>query len=99
MRPLKNLTGIEIGGSTGANIYGSLYLINEMQSQGKSGSVVTLLCDRGSLYQNTYYNDEWLQQQNLEIAPYYQQIEYFYQTGIWKQVDSIRDSNIIGGQR
>lgn len=92
---IKNLTGLEVGGSTGTNIYSALYLINEMHAQGKSGSVVTLLCDKGSLYQSTYYNDKWLQKEKLDINPYYQQIETFYQTGIWKKMDSIYDSKLI----
>ena len=35
-----------------------------------AGSVVTLLCDGGERYVDTYYDDAWLAAQGIDIAPY-----------------------------
>src|SRR3546814_15562732 len=51
--------GRKVGGSTGTNLWGAFALIAEMMAAGRSGSVVTLLCDGGERYSGTYYNDEW----------------------------------------
>ncbi|WP_067824374.1 PLP-dependent cysteine synthase family protein [Actinomadura kijaniata] len=70
MRHLHRLTGLKAGGSTGTNLWGALQLVAEMRKTGKTGSIVTLICDRGDRYAGTYYNDTWLATQGLDIAPY-----------------------------
>lgn len=85
MRHLSHLLGLRVGGSTGTNLYATYQLASEMKLQGERGSIVTMLCDRGDRYADTYYNDEWLQQNG-----YYQdmqnvllQLQTFYQSGVW----------------
>jgi cysteine synthase A len=81
MRWLEGILGRKCGGSTGTNVYGALTLIAQMIEDKQQGSVVSMICDSGERYLNSYYNDDWLTQQNLDLAPYIQQLEVFMQTG------------------
>jgi len=81
IRLLRERTGHWAGGSTGTNLYGAFQLIANMLEEGQAGSVVTLLCDGGDRYANTYYNDDWLAAQNLDIEPYAAKFEEFLTTG------------------
>ncbi|MCP4192468.1 MAG: PLP-dependent cysteine synthase family protein [Planctomycetaceae bacterium] len=69
MRALHQALDRKCGGSTGTNLWATLQLMLEMKSQQQSGSVVTMICDGGERYLDTYYSDEWLTSQGLEIAP------------------------------
>ena len=59
-----------------------------MRSNGETGSVVTLLCDGGERYARTYYDDGWLAEQGLDIAPYTATLEKFADTGEWVEPSS-----------
>ncbi|WP_235737436.1 PLP-dependent cysteine synthase family protein [Nocardioides alcanivorans] len=63
------LTGRAVGGSTGTALWGALELIAEMRARGETGSVVTLICDGGERYAQTYYDDAWLASQGLDPTP------------------------------
>jgi cysteine synthase A len=39
-----------------------------MMQDGQRGSVVTLLCDSGTRYLDTYYNPDWVRQNIGDIA-------------------------------
>lgn len=67
---LQPLLGRRCGGSTGTNVFGALQLMAEMRAQEQPGSVVSLICDSGDRYQDTYYNGDWLEQQGLELGPW-----------------------------
>src|SRR5690606_34412492 len=60
MRRGSRVLGRRVGGSTGTNLWGAFGLIGEMLAEGRSGSVVTLLCDGGERYTDTYFSDDWL---------------------------------------
>ena len=79
------LPGRLVGGSTGTTLWASLHLVARMRASGRSGSVVTLLCDGGERYAHTYYDDAWLAAQGLDIAPYLETLEKFAQTGDWSE--------------
>jgi cysteine synthase A len=81
MRWLEGILGRKCGGSTGTNVYGALTLIAQMVENKQQGSVVSMICDSGERYLNSYYNDDWVAQQQLNLAPYTQQLEVFMQTG------------------
>ncbi|MBW9209443.1 PLP-dependent cysteine synthase family protein [Mumia sp. zg.B21] len=70
MRWCTRRLGRSVGGSTGTNVWGALTVIERMRAAGESGSVVTLLCDSGDRYASTYYDDDWVAQQGLDLAPY-----------------------------
>ncbi len=77
MRFLEKLIGKKCGGSTGTNFFGTLELAREMIARGERGSIVTLICDSGDRYLNTYYDDAWLAGQGLDLAPTLQSLEAF----------------------
>jgi len=60
MRAISEVLGRKVGGSTGTSIWACLKLIQEMAAAGREGSVVTLLCDGGERYGQTYFDDAWL---------------------------------------
>ncbi len=68
MRYLAARLGRRVGGSTGTNFVGVLYLAQTMQAAGETGAIVSLLCDSGERYRNTYYDDAWYAQQGIDIA-------------------------------
>ena len=53
--------GRKVGPSTGTNFVGVLHLAERMKKAKKKGSIVTLLCDSGERYLNSYYDDNWRQ--------------------------------------
>ncbi|MYW94075.1 PLP-dependent cysteine synthase family protein [Amycolatopsis rubida] len=81
IRLLRERTGHWAGGSTGTNLYGAFQLISRMLAEGQAGSVVTLLCDGGERYANTYYSDEWLGEHGIDLAPYRARFDEFLLTG------------------
>ncbi len=65
-RHVSAVLGRRVGASTGTNVWGAFALLAEMVSDGRSGSVVTVLADSGDRYADTYYNDDWLAQHGLD---------------------------------
>jgi cysteine synthase A len=61
MQWLETILGRSVGPSTGTNVFGVLTAAKQMQTEGKTGSIVTLLCDSGSRYLDTYYNPTWVE--------------------------------------
>ena len=86
MRHVRALTGRSVGGSTGTNVWGAFQLVSEMLSRGERGSVVTLICDGGDRYAGTYYDDEWVAEQGLDLAPYAEAVEKFLESGAFPPV-------------
>ncbi|WP_201931829.1 L-cysteine desulfhydrase Cds1 [Nocardioides donggukensis] len=80
-----SLTGLSAGGSTGTALWGALHQIAGMRSRGETGSVVTLLCDGGERYADTYYDDAWLAGQGIDITPYLSALDTFVSTGHWSE--------------
>jgi cysteine synthase len=64
---LKEVTGLHGGASTGTNLAGVLEIAQRMRSAGERGSIVSLICDRGDRYDDTYYSPEWLLRQGISI--------------------------------
>ncbi|WP_080060917.1 hypothetical protein, partial [Yersinia pestis] len=60
----------KVGASTGTNVWGALQLAKQMREQGKSGAIVTLLCDSGERYLDTYYNEEWVSNNIGDLTPF-----------------------------
>ncbi len=67
---LESILGRKVGASTGTNLYGVLQLASEMKASGEKGSIVTLLCDSGERYLDTYYNPEWVAKNIGDLQPY-----------------------------
>ncbi len=75
IRWFESIIGRKVGASTGTNLYAAFQLMQEMTDKGQSGSIVTLLCDSGERYLATYYNDMWLEKNNIDIMPYLKKIQ------------------------
>ncbi|MBY6185823.1 PLP-dependent cysteine synthase family protein [Marinobacter hydrocarbonoclasticus] len=78
---LEKLIGRKTGASTGTNLYGVLQLADEMRRKGESGSIVTLLCDSGERYLDSYYNPQWVADKIGDVQPYLDQLSRFSETG------------------
>ncbi len=57
--------GLYVGGSTGINVAAAVELAREM---GPGHTIVTLLCDKGSLYFARLFNREWLEKRGLRAG-------------------------------
>ncbi|CAM3156265.1 PLP-dependent cysteine synthase family protein [Vibrio diazotrophicus] len=78
---LEGILGRKAGASTGTNLYGVLQLACEMKRKGETGSIVTLLCDSGERYLDTYYNADWVAKNIGDLSPYLAKLEIFSRTG------------------
>jgi cysteine synthase len=84
MRALSRQLGRKVGGSTGTNFFGLCLVAARMIEAGEQGSLVTLICDHGERYTGSYYNDQWLVDQRLDLAEYERAIEAFLSSGNWQ---------------
>nr|WP_318382529.1 PLP-dependent cysteine synthase family protein [uncultured Enterobacter sp.] len=74
-RWLETQLGRKVGASTGTNMWGALQLAARLRENGQTGSIVTLLCDSGERYLDTYYNDAWVSANIGDIAPWRDEIQ------------------------
>ena len=81
MRLVRELTGRNVGGSTGTNVWGALTLAAEMLARDERGSIVTLICDGGERYGHTYYDDAWVRAQQMDLEPYSEALRAFRMSG------------------
>jgi cysteine synthase A len=84
MRIASEVLGRSVGGSTGTNLWGAFALIADMLRQGEAGSVVTLLCDGGERYTNTYFSDDWIAAQGLDLSHADAAVRHFLRSGEWR---------------
>ena len=71
---LETQLGRKVGASTGTNMWGVLQLAARMREEGRTGSIVTLLCDSGERYLESYYNPQWVADNIGDIAPWQAEI-------------------------
>ncbi len=83
IRFLANVLNRRCGGSTGTNVYAAFQLMAELQKQEQPSSVVSMICDGGERYSDTYHND-WVAANGFDISHHVKQLETFCQTGLWK---------------
>lgn len=68
MRHVSATLGRRVGGSTGTNFIGALAAAHRMREEGRSGSIVTILCDSGDRYARSYYNRDWYLERGIPMA-------------------------------
>ncbi|GGY18661.1 PLP-dependent cysteine synthase family protein [Paludibacterium paludis] len=85
---LEEVLGRKCGGSTGTNFAGVCQVIARMAKEGKEGSVVTLLCDDGNRYLNSYYDRNWLQKNGHDIDAWIPRFRAFFYQGHWGTCDT-----------
>lgn len=72
---LQKVLGRKVGASTGTNMWGALTLARQMRDRGEQGAIVTLLCDSGERYLDTYYDANWVNKHIGDLSQYTQQLE------------------------
>ena len=90
---LQKLLNRRCGGSTGTNVYAAFQIISELRSQNQPASVVSMICDAGERYLNTYYSDRWLTDNDIDIRPYHKKLEEFYETGVMEAPEPCRNQS------
>ena len=74
LRLISERLGRRCGGSTGTNMWACAQLVSEMIRDEVAGSVVTLICDSGERYLDTYFSDDWLGGNGIDWRPEYERI-------------------------
>lgn len=87
MRAAEEVLGRRVGPSTGTNLWAAFGLTAEMAAAGDRGSVVTLLCDAGERYTQTYYDDDWVREQAWSLHAAGSVLREFLRSGRWPGVD------------
>lgn len=82
LRYLEALLNRRVGGSTGTNVYAALQLLSSMEQNGESGSIVSMICDSGERYSDTYYNAQWLTEKGFDLTRYTDALTKFQSSGI-----------------
>ncbi|MCW2523859.1 MAG: cysteine synthase [Frankiales bacterium] len=83
MRHLSSRLNRRVGPSTGTNFVGALRVAAQMRDAGVRGSIVTLLCDGGERYANSYYSREWVSAQGWDVARHEQQLDRVLAGAAW----------------
>ena len=82
---LHKLMAKRAGPSTGTNLWGAFELIADMAAAGEEGSIVSLICDSGERYSQTYYDDVWLARRKIDLRRWRRQLQAFVETGEWAE--------------
>ncbi|MBO6893878.1 MAG: PLP-dependent cysteine synthase family protein [Roseibium sp.] len=72
---LEKRIGRKAGASTGTNLWGTLQIARDMIDRGEQGSIVTLMCDSGDRYLDTYYDSNWVSAHIGDTDPYKKTLE------------------------
>ncbi|MBB5222899.1 cysteine synthase A [Amaricoccus macauensis] len=70
-----------VGGSTGTNFFALCSVAADMMREGRGGALVTMICDSGDRYADSYYDPAWLAREGIDIAPWRRAIEGFLEHG------------------
>ena len=90
MHALSARLGRRVGGSTGTNLVAALACAQAMRARGEAGAIVTLLCDDGERYRQTYFDDAWLAAQGLACGPEAAAMHQLIDAGVWP--DALRST-------
>jgi cysteine synthase A len=82
---LADVLGKKAGASTGTGLWSALRIVAEMRAAGRTGSVVTLICDPGDRYLDKYYSAQWLADEHLDPRPHRAALEEFLAGGAWPE--------------
>lgn len=74
---LEKIIGRKAGPSTGTNLWGALLIAKEMKEKNQVGSIVTLMCDSGERYLDTYYTPSWVEEKVGDISLYSKQLNEY----------------------
>ncbi len=83
MHSLSVRLGRRVGASTGTNLVAALACAHSLKARGAAGSIVTLLCDDGQRYRHSYFDDDWLRENDLECESQSNAIDTLMDSGDW----------------
>lgn len=72
---LEKLIGRKAGASTGTNVWGAFCVAKEMMEKGKKGSIVSVMCDGGERYLDTYYDPNWVRKNIGDTRDYTEELD------------------------
>ena len=75
MLKLARIIGRKPGASTGTNFWGMMQVAKRMRAKGERGALVTLMCDSGERYPDSYYDEGWVAQQFGDISCWQRELE------------------------
>lgn len=78
---LEKVLNRKVGGSTGTNVFAVLQLLSQVASVDRPTTMLSMICDSGNRYSDTYFNPDWLAEKNIDITPYTELIDSFFQQG------------------
>ncbi|MGW0043762.1 PLP-dependent cysteine synthase family protein [Rhodococcus sp. NPDC003348] len=84
MRHASSVLGRRVGASTGTNLWGAFTVLAQMRAAGRAGSIVTLICDGGERYAGTYFDDDWVRDQGMDLTGPSAVLAEFAATGNWR---------------
>ena len=71
---LEKSIGRKPSASTGTNLWGVFQVARTMLEKQQSGSIVTLMCDSGERYLDTYYDSDWVANNIGDLQVYADQL-------------------------
>ena len=71
---LDTLIGRKPGASTGTNLWGVFHVVRTMIEKQQSRSIVSLMCDSGERYLDTYYDSDWVANNIGDLQVYTDQL-------------------------
>ena len=74
---LEKILNRKVGGSTGTNVFAVLQLLSQTYSSDRPLVILSMICDSGDRYIDTYYNPDWLEEEGLDTAPYTENLDSF----------------------
>ncbi|MFT4929856.1 MAG: cysteine synthase A [Phenylobacterium sp.] len=74
---LEKIIGHKAGASTGTNLWGALKVAERMIANNEQGSIVTLMCDSGERYLDTYYEPQWVKDNIGDIQPCLDKLQFW----------------------
>lgn len=80
---LEEMLGRRYGGSSGTNFVACLQLASAMRDCCETGSIVSLLCDRGERYAETLFDPAWLSAHAIDRAAWDCALRATVNTGEW----------------
>jgi len=78
MRWCHEVSGVAVGPSTGANLWGVWELAKVMRRDGVRGMITTVFADAGDQYADTFHDPAWVDGRGFEVEPYAERIAGLY---------------------
>jgi cysteine synthase A len=82
---LEKLLHRKVGGSTGTNVFAALQLLSRKKISDKPVTIVSMICDSGERYIDTYFNSAWVKENKFDITPFTSELEHFFSTAEFSQ--------------